>query len=57
LGIRADTEYLTEKYNHNYSIHYSMVDTNTEVNFDSTFHTVTARPDVIGKYEILQEVG
>jgi len=25
--------------------------------FDSTFHTLPARPDVIGKYEILEEVG
>jgi len=34
-----------------------MVDIKTEVRFDSTFHTITANPDVIGKYEILQEVG
>lgn len=35
----------------------TMEDIKTAVNFDSTFHTVNTRPETIGKYEIIQEVG
>lgn len=39
-------------------IYYTAMDNvRTQVNFDSTFHTVSARPDMIGKYEIIAEAG
>jgi len=34
-----------------------MNDIKTEQNFGSTFHTVDKTPEIIGKYEIIQEVG
>jgi serine/threonine protein kinase len=34
-----------------------MDDIKTEANYGSTFHTVLTTPEVIGKYEIIGEVG
>jgi serine/threonine protein kinase len=34
-----------------------MDDTRTSVTYDSTFHTVASQPEIIGKYEIIAEVG
>jgi len=34
-----------------------MQDTKTSTSFDSTFHTVASRHEVIGKYEIMEEAG
>ncbi len=34
-----------------------MDDTRTSISYDSTFHTVSTQPEVIGKYEIVREIG
>ncbi len=35
----------------------NMDDIKTETHYNSTFHTIISQPEVIGKYEIIEQVG